>query len=135
MCNSPGATRATNTHDITEGIYLQDLVAAKATAIDVRPGQGSLKGSSNTAATRTDLADDIAMQYRGAGDGSVAMPCRDAASLQPANKPSAIRSSLARWPLCSPSATRLGVSHQFMVGRALAAGGANRNVLVNLLES
>jgi hypothetical protein len=80
MCNSPGVTRATNTHDITKATYLQDLVAAEATAIDVRPGQGSLKGSSNTAATRTDLADDIAMLYRGAGDGSVAMPCRDAAA-------------------------------------------------------
>jgi len=121
MCNSPGATRATNTYDITEAIYLQDLVAAEAAATDVRPGQGSLKGSSNTAATRTDLADDIATQYRAAGDGSVAMPCRDAASLQPANKPSAIQSSLARWPLHSAPATRPGVSRQFMIGRALPA--------------
>lgn len=125
MCNSPGVTRATDTYAITNATDLQDLVATGATAIDVRPGQGSLKGLSRTTATRRNSAAGIAMQYRGAADSSVAITCRDAARLRLADQPSATRASFVRLPLSSPAATRPGISHQFMVGRALPARGAN----------
>jgi hypothetical protein len=121
MSDSPGATRATIIHDITEDTNLQDLVANGSVGIsDVRVGRASLKTTVTSAAgnpgTQTHAANgscrysvtDIAMQYPGAGIGSATV-----------TYPSAI----------SPS-----VSHQFMIGCALPAGSASRNALLDLLE-
>jgi hypothetical protein len=121
MSDSPGATRATIIHDITEDTNLQDLVANGSVGIsDVRVGRASSKTTVTSAAgnpgTQTHAANgscrysvtDIAIQYPGAGIGSATV-----------TYPSAI----------SPS-----VSHQFMIGCALPAGSASRNALLDLLE-
>jgi hypothetical protein len=93
MFNSPGATRATIIHDVTEDTNLQDSVATGSiTVSDIRVGQTSLKTTMRSAAegpgTQSRVAQIFDYRYRDAISWRRRWPRRQACGR--ADEPSSI---------------------------------------------